>query len=277
MESDDKLARYSAQLEQVEAAIAADPDNAEWRALRDDLVEVIKLTRQLAHTNKVAAAATASKASSSAAAATSEQAANPTRTLKLGERCQALFELDGQWYNAKVAALTDEGYVVTYLGWGNTVKVGLVQVRPYRRPNTSGWSARTRVSAMHPADGSWREASVVEVRESHALVRFGGEREPTEVEIDLVRAMDAPAGGGDKGEFRVPEYLELHPEDSPEERERKKRQLKSLRHKDKLAHEEHESEERRSSWKSFASKNKKIKKPGALRHDPRFDATRAAK
>ena len=275
METDEKLARYRAQLEQVEAAIAADPDHAEWRALRDDLVEVIKLTSQLADTHKVAAAATASKASSSAAAAMSQRAANAT-TLKLGERCQALFELDGQWYNAKVAALTDEGYVVTYLGWGNTVKVSLAQVRPYRRPNTSGWSARTRISAMHPADGSWREASVAEVRESHALVRFVGEREPTEVEINLVRAMDAPSGGGDMGEFRVPEYLELHPEDSPEERERKKRQLKSLRHKDKLAHEEHESEERRSSWKSFASKNKKIKKPGALRNDPRFDATRAA-
>jgi len=101
-----KLDEYRQQLAQVEAAIANDPENPEWTKLRDDLVEVIELTSELAE----------SKAS--AAASSSE-----LKSYAVGERCQAIYEQDGQWYNAKVVALGEDGYFVTYLGFGNTAQV----------------------------------------------------------------------------------------------------------------------------------------------------------
>ena len=76
-------------LAQVEAAIAADPENPEWTKLRDDLNEVIELTSQLEQVQGSSA----------------EHSHVETSSFSVGEKCQAIFEMDGQWYNAKIVAL----------------------------------------------------------------------------------------------------------------------------------------------------------------------------
>lgn len=108
----EKLAEYRQQLAQVEAAIANDPDNLEWIKLRDDLIEVIELTSEIAETAESAGGSSAIGGG-----------AVPLKKWAVGERCQAIFEQDGQWYNAKIVALSEDGYFVTYLGFGNTAQV----------------------------------------------------------------------------------------------------------------------------------------------------------
>ncbi|KRG00710.1 survival of motor neuron-related-splicing factor 30 isoform X2 [Drosophila mojavensis] len=46
----DELQNYKCQLQQVEAALQTDPSNEELLKLKDDLEEVIKLTRDLIKT-----------------------------------------------------------------------------------------------------------------------------------------------------------------------------------------------------------------------------------
>ena len=113
----------ASQLAQVEAAIAQDPGNREWTTLSNDLLEVIEqLTGELGQI----------KSSESAPAREVE-----LRTYSVGEKCQAIFEMDGSWYNAKIVALAEDGYFVTFLGYGNTAQVEFNEVRPYQRPDTS--------------------------------------------------------------------------------------------------------------------------------------------
>src|SRR6056297_2692102 len=99
MSAAEKLAEYREQLAQVEAAIANDPDNQEWIKLRDDLVEVIELTSEIVETTL-----------SAAGLSVGGGGAVPLKKWAVGERCQAIFEQDGQWYNAKIEALAEDGY-----------------------------------------------------------------------------------------------------------------------------------------------------------------------
>ena len=112
-----EVKEYEDQLAAVDAAIAKDPGNAEWLRLRADLVEVIQLKQQLSDVKGEAAAAAAA-AATGASSSTTE-----LKSYGIGEKCQAVFENDGQWYNAKVVALAEDGYFVTYLGYGNTAQV----------------------------------------------------------------------------------------------------------------------------------------------------------
>ena len=75
------------------------------------------------------------------------------RSYSIGDKCQALFESDGKWYNSKVVALAEDGYFVTYLGYGNTAQVDVNEVRPYVRPDTTEWRQGADVLAIAPSDG----------------------------------------------------------------------------------------------------------------------------
>ena len=159
------------QLAQVEAAIAQDPGNREWTTLRSDLLEVIELTGELGQIK------------STASVPSREQ---ELRTYTVGEKCQAIFEMDGQWYNAKIVALAEDGFFVTFLGYGNTAQVEFNEVRPYQRPDTSVLKPGAEVSAVH-SDARWYDAVLNEVKENMAFVTFKGETEPAEVDLDFVR------------------------------------------------------------------------------------------
>ena len=128
---------YEEQLAAVDAALARDPTNDEWRRLRSDLLEVIALRQQLSAVRGDAALAAAGAGAAAAAAA------DNLRSYSIGDRCQALYEADGQWYNAKVVALASDGYFVTYLGYNNTAQVEFNELRPYVRPDTSDWRGST--------------------------------------------------------------------------------------------------------------------------------------
>jgi len=264
MSADDKLTQYREQLAQVEAAIAQDPGNREWTTLRNDLLEVIELTGELGQIKSSAAPARDGE----------------LRTYSVGEKCQAIFEMDGQWYNAKIVALAEDGYFVTFLGYGNTAQVEFNEVRPYQRPDTSTLKPGTEVSAVH-SDARWYDAVLHEVKEHAALVTFKGEAEPLEVDLDFVRAKTHSVERKRKQEepedivtaSKLPKNLEVRPDDSEEVAQKKKKKLNMFKRQEKKDKEEKQGEGRRSSWQSFSKKNKTCGK-AKNSHDPNWDPTR---
>lgn len=266
-----KLATYRNQLAQVEAAIEQDPENPEWTKLRTDLLEVIQLTSEL---DKVKSAA-------------QPKDDDELRTYAINEKCQAIFEQDGQWYNAKIVALSEDGYFVTFLGYGNTAQVEFSEVRPYQRPDTSGWRAGTEVTAIYAADGRWYDATIRSVGQSSATVVFKGISETADVELDFVRLktsttneskrkkeeVAAASSSEPTGGSKLPKSLEVRPDDSAEEVAKKKKKLNMFKRQERRAQEETQGEGRRSSWAQFSGKNKTIKK-AKNHHDPNWDPTR---
>ena len=290
----EKLRVYEEQLAAVEAAIVQDPTNDEWLKLKSDLLEVIRLTQQL---SEVRGEAAISSAVAAAAAATE------LKSYAVGDKCQAVFEGDGNWYNAKVVALVEDGYFVEYLGFGNTAQVDFNEVRPYLRPDTSEWRPGAEVQALAVADSRWYPSKLISVGPASAKVRFHGEAETVELELDSIRlptpsgaagasSSGAGAGAGAAGskrasdemmsaaeeakavrEGRVPKSLEVCADDSAEEAARKKRKLNMYKRQEKKRREEQSTEDRRSSWSQFSKKNKTVQR-AKNSHDPNWDPTR---
>lgn len=80
------------QLSQVNEALAAEPDNAELTSLRDELANLIALTKQY-EADQATARAKAPKASSA------------THTFVAGEECLARHPTDGRWYAARILSV----------------------------------------------------------------------------------------------------------------------------------------------------------------------------
>ena len=283
------MREYENQLAAVDAAIVKDPTNDEWKRLRADLLEVIALKQQLVEVQGEAAQppppASAGEGVSAAAAA------DGLKSYEIGEKCQAVFEQDGNWYNAKVVALSEDGYFVTYLGYGNTAQVDFAEVRPYVRPDTSEWKVGGEVTAINPTDNRWYEGRIVNVKTEVATVRFTGDAELHEIDIDAIRlqpsasssaaaaalaaatAAAAAASSSDAAASSVPKQMEIKPDDSEEVVQRKKKKLAMFKRQEKRVKEEKAGDERRNSWQSFKGKNKTITK-AKNHHDPTWDPTR---
>jgi len=108
------LQTYKIQLEQVEAALTSDPGNAELLKLKDDLAEVITLTKNLIETQSLALAGAQEPE-------TVDADDIPIKQWRPGMECSAPWSEDGQWYDAIIDSITDDGFVaVTFEGFNNT-------------------------------------------------------------------------------------------------------------------------------------------------------------
>lgn len=95
------LETYQVQLQQVEAALASDPDNDGLKDLRKELKELISLTEQALA--QQGAAASSSSAAGSNKKQTTQSSLAPQ--WKAGDECLAKYSSDGQWYPARVASV----------------------------------------------------------------------------------------------------------------------------------------------------------------------------
>lgn len=107
----------------MEAALLTDPENSELLKLKQDLEEVIALTRDLIKTQleeqKKSAYVGASttyyddiEAALIAAERTQQlKNAKPQKNWKIGDKCQAKWTEDGQYYDATIEGITDLGEV----------------------------------------------------------------------------------------------------------------------------------------------------------------------
>ncbi|CAD7077676.1 unnamed protein product [Hermetia illucens] len=116
----DDLQNYKLQLQQVEAALLTDPENTELLKLKKDLEEVIELTRDLIKTQLEEqkkssyiepASTTAYYDEIEAALIAAEKLVEPSRVWKIGDKCQAKWTEDGQYYDATIEGITASGEV----------------------------------------------------------------------------------------------------------------------------------------------------------------------
>lgn len=121
------LETYQVQLSQVEAALQADPDNAELASLRAELQELISLTQT--------ALAQAEEASSSKVESSRKTSSStPTATWSAGDECMAKYSGDGSWYPARITSIggSDQNRVFTlvFKGYNSTEQVKASELKP---------------------------------------------------------------------------------------------------------------------------------------------------
>lgn len=111
----DELQNYNLQLQQVETALLTDPENIELLKLKNDLDEIISLTRDLINAQEQG-----HKKSSyvvfSTAATDDQKAANqsiqPTKIWNVGDKCSAKWNKDGVYYAATIENITESDEVM---------------------------------------------------------------------------------------------------------------------------------------------------------------------
>jgi len=124
MAESDELKTYRLQLQQVEAALTTDPENEELLKLQTDLQEVIALTSEL-----ITSAAAATGASSGGVE--NDETEQPQIEWKVGDTCMALYQDDGQHYEAIIEEmLEDQTCTVTFTGYNNSSICPVSQLKP---------------------------------------------------------------------------------------------------------------------------------------------------
>lgn len=125
------LEAYQVQLTHVEVALSGDPGNAELSSLRDELKELIQLTKA-AIAQSEAVALTSKEGSSS----NNRKLANSTPTHKwsAGDDCFAKFSGDGQWYPARITSVGGSTetpvFSIVFKGYNTTELVKGSEIKP---------------------------------------------------------------------------------------------------------------------------------------------------
>ncbi|KAL9962265.1 hypothetical protein ACROYT_G031350 [Oculina patagonica] len=134
------LTEYRAQLRQVEAALTTDPDNEELKKLKGDLQEVITLTLDLLKVNEKGAV--------------SDAGASAGIKWKVGQKCQAVWSQDGNYYDGTIDSISDDltTCTVSFDKYGNTeiVKVSSLREKDQagtKRPAETGKATTTAAAA----------------------------------------------------------------------------------------------------------------------------------
>ncbi|KAF8789225.1 Survival of motor neuron-related-splicing like protein [Argiope bruennichi] len=109
----------------VEAALTNEPDNEELLKLKKDLQEVIQLTTDLIAAN------TEKSSSSLGHGGSSKESDASSGSWIIGEKCLAPWSEDGQYYEAVIDDVTEDGQcTVSFTAYGNTDVCDVEQLRP---------------------------------------------------------------------------------------------------------------------------------------------------
>ena len=158
--NEEDLETYQVQLQQVEAALANDPDNDGLKDLRKELKELISLTEQ-------ALAQQGTATSSSAAGSSKKQNAQSASApqWKAGDECLAKYSSDGQWYPARIASVggsvENRSYTVVFKSYNTTELVNSSSIKAlpanYQGANDSYLASTSNKRKPTKADEEERE------------------------------------------------------------------------------------------------------------------------
>mmetsp|Transcript_4981 Transcript_4981/g.14751 ORF Transcript_4981/g.14751 Transcript_4981/m.14751 type:complete len:282 (+) Transcript_4981:237-1082(+) len=244
-----KLQTYGEQLAQVEQLLAADPGNEQFKKLRQDLLEVTKLTEDLLKYKHEQSEEAKEQANAAQGEAEEFLDVSP---FQVGMRCEGKF--DDKWYPAVITAVAGGSYTVVYIGFGNTEVVGPDDIRPLlcEEPLDPaivqlGFECFGRFSG----DGKYYDVVVEEVTDFGYKCKFIQYGNSEELPLEYLR-MKSPDGPDDANElvreadgtYRIPEHLKVLHTDSEQERLRKRRRVKALKQKVK-------QREREAAWRRF--------------------------
>ena len=231
---------YREQLKQIESALDLDPDNAELRAVKQQLEEVLALMAE----TKTTSAASKKRTSTGSDDDDDDNNNNKNNTNNDDDE-------DGESDDSGDAATTTA-----------TTTHGIASGAPQK---VGEWGLGAAVSAIWSGDGAWYDAVVKGITaKSELVLEFEGYGDEETVPIERVRARDAAAEKRKKpedpyAELPIPPSLKILPSDSEEVRERKRKRVKAIKSKNRLRRIEREKNGAASSWKTFLNKKASAK------------------
>jgi len=126
MDVDSTLLEYQIQLEQVEIALKTEPQNEELLRLKTDLLEVITLTKELIEVESDDVTEANKKNSS--------QAQKCNYNWRSGQKCMAIWRVDGKHYPATLDQVLEDGTCTVIFDGFKTNEITQVgQLKPYNK------------------------------------------------------------------------------------------------------------------------------------------------
>jgi hypothetical protein len=261
----EKLEGYREQLQQVEALLADQPDEASLLKLKQDLSEVITLTEDLVRyqdEEKQEKEAPAPAAPGKAAGAGGI----------VGRTCEVVY--DSSWFNAEIiAARRDERGVerlqVKILGLGTVRDCKLQEVKLLKPPHAAQLTAGTSCQAINVKDGLWYDGVIAEQTEKGYLVNFSELGMKQEVYFDRVRLGHSAKKRTVKeiitpGGYKIPESLQINAVDTEEVIAAKRRKIHSIKNQQKDGLKAQKDVQKANSWQKFNKKSSARSKTGFL-------------
>ncbi|KAL3814558.1 hypothetical protein ACJIZ3_015826 [Penstemon smallii] len=147
----------------------------------------------------------------------------------VGTKVQAVWSEDGEWYDATIEALTQNGYYVRYNEWGNEEEVDPDNVRSIQEGNAD----------------PLLEAERIAVATKEALKR----------KIALSASKDSHS-------WTVPEKLQYDPNDPEDVKAAKRKKIHSFKSKMRLEEKEVTQNKRQNAWQQFQTTKGRAKKVG---------------
>ncbi|XP_078434648.1 nucleic acid binding/RNA binding protein [Wolffia australiana] len=223
------LSIYKDQLRQVKELLLDEPGNSEYADMEKELQEVITLTEELLAAAKQGElpglpVKSDGEASPSHALGTQSEA----HEFSVGDKIQAVWSEDGEWYNATVEALTPNGYLICYDEWGNKEEVDPGNVRP-------------------------REVAIDTLREAERVA------EATKLAIKRKIAQAADAEFSSRP---IPPKLQINPDDPEDVKAAKRKKIHAFKSKVRFEKLEVVQNKRQNAWQQFQSSKGQSKKVG---------------
>jgi hypothetical protein len=154
---------------------------------------------------------------------------------QVGDRVSAKFT-DGKWYNAKIETVLsrETKYVVKFLDYGDTTSVPFDWVRPFVPLRPEELQVGQLIRAIFPGDGLYYDATISAIlpsnRYSITFVQYGDADEVHINDIDLpAKAKKRTMTSESHAELEIPEYLRIKETDSEEQKESKRRRVRSMK------------------------------------------------
>ncbi|KAK6945545.1 Survival motor neuron, Tudor domain [Dillenia turbinata] len=238
------LSTYKDQLLQVRKLLGDDPGNSEYMDMEKELEEVIALTEELLATAKQNEFSGSEMGAGTAASPRLHQSmgnsqhemgsghyADQYEKFSVGTKVQAVWSEDGEWYDATIEALTPNGYVVCYDGWGNKEEVDPDNIRPI-------------------------QGGVVD-----ALVEAEREAEATKQAIKR-KIAQAAAAAADFQSKSLPAKLRIEPDDPEDVKAAKRKKIHAFKSKMRMEQLEVAQNKRQNAWQQFQTTKGRAKKVG---------------
>ncbi|XP_015696113.1 survival of motor neuron-related-splicing factor 30 isoform X2 [Oryza brachyantha] len=147
----------------------------------------------------------------------------------VGTKVQAVWSEDGEWYTATIEALTENGYYVSYEGWGNREEVDPANVRP------------------------------LEEEAADALRQAEKEAEATKMAI---KRKIEQAATSDFQMRSLPTKLRIDPNDTEDVKAAKRKKIHAFKSKARFEQLEFAQNKRQNAWQQFQTTKGKAKKVG---------------
>ena len=247
-----KLQDLTRDLAEVEALSAQDPSNEDLNLARNELLECIKLTKEiiakkqaeslLALSSSPPPSSSSSSSSSSLSSVHGGGATAGASSLQLraglyqvGDTVEGRFSGDGAWYEAVVKKVdaVRRMYSIEYVGYGDTEDVSEDNIRP-RDPSSP--------SSTSPSGGSKKRAINPTQYKRSGGASLSSSSDPSSTSTHAPSIVP------------IPETVRYDPHDPDDVKQQKLKKIKAIKSHNRFAEMEVKTSSKQSSWTNFIKK-----------------------